>query len=276
MDHSLSRPARVVVFLGLCLTALTILYPLWFIVTASLRPADDYLRNPFGLPQTWTLDNFGRLLQEYGVGPAFLNSVAVVSAACLLALALAVLAGFALAKYPVPFSNGVLAVFVSVMLLPGPVLIIPIYLLLARVNLIGEYPGLILVYVATSLPFSVFFLTLSFRSLPVEVMEAARIDGAGFLRTLWSIAVPMGIPAIATVTVLQFLGMWNELIYAFILLPDSDKTLLTPALARIGDRFIQDQTLVSAGLLVTASVPIILLVVASRYIMKGLAAGYSR
>ena len=93
------------------------------------------------------------------------------------------------------------------MLVPGPVLIIPIYLLLSRLGLVGDYWGLILVYVAGGLPFSVFFLSLSFRGIPDEVIESARIDGAGFLRTVWSIILPMGSSAIATLAVLQFLAV---------------------------------------------------------------------
>ncbi len=270
------RGGRWPIFIVLLLLAASIIYPFFFLLTSSLRTNLDYLKNPLGLPTEWTFQNFLVLWNDYAAGRAFMNSLTVVLIAVAIELVLAIIAGYSLAKFPVPGSKAITASFVSVMLIPSQVLILPIYLLLSQFRLVGDFSGLILVYVATGLPFSVFFLSVSFRSIPNEVIEAARIDGAGFFRTLWSIIGPMGSASIATLAVLQFLGKWNELLFAVILLPDNSKTLLTPALAQIGDRFLNDQPLVSAGLLVTASVPLLLLAVASRYIMRGLAVGVSR
>lgn len=264
------------IFIALVVVAATILYPLYFVILTSLRPNADYLQNPFGLPGVWTLDNYLKLATEYGIGQAFLNSLFVSSVAVLIILVLASLAGYALAKLPVPGTKYITATFVSVMLIPGPVLIIPIYVMLARLDLVGSYAGVILVYVATGLPFATFFLTLSFRGIPDEVIEAARIDGAGFVRIMWSIVRPMGSSGLATLAVLQFLGTWNELIFAYILIPKESMRLLTPQLATIGERFLTDQPLVSAGLFITASIPLILLAFASKYIMQGLQVGVSR
>lgn len=273
---TLGKYARWPVFAVLTLVALTIAYPLYFIFVTSLRPNADYLADPFGLPGEWTLANYLELLDVYGVGQAFLNSLFVSSVSLVIVLSLATIAGYALAKLPVPRTRWIQAAFVSVMLVPGPVLIIPIYLLLSRLGLVGEYWGLILVYVASGLPFSVFFLSLSFRGIPDEVIESARMDGAGFLRTVWSIILPMGSSGVATLAVLQFLGTWNELIFAFILIQDESMRLLTPTLAMIGTRFVTDQPLVSAGLLITSSIPLVLLAGASKYIMRGLASSVGR
>lgn len=275
-SSTLPRKGRLPIFIVLLLLAASVIYPFLFLITSSLRSTEDYRRNPLGLPAEWTFEKFLSLWNVYGVGQAFLNSLVVVSIAVAIELVLAIIAGYALAKFPVPGSKLITASFVSVMLIPSQVLILPIYLMLSQFRMVGEYPGLILVYVATGLPFSVFFLSVTFRGVPNEVLEAARLDGAGFFRTLWSVVSPMGIAGIATLAVLQFLGKWNELLFAVILLPDASKTLLTPALARIGDRFLNDQPMVSAGLLVTAAVPLLLLAFASRYIMRGLAVGVSR
>ncbi len=264
------------VFVALTVVAASILYPLYFVIITSLRPNADYLQNPFGLPGVFSFENYIRLAETYGIGQAFLNSLFVGTISVSIVLVFASLAGFALAKLPVPGTKYITATFVSVMLIPGPVLIIPIYLMLARLDLVGTYTGLIFVYVATGLPFATFFLTLSFRGIPDEVIEAARIDGAGFFRTFWSVIMPMGSSGLATLAVLQFLGAWNELIFAFILIPDQSMRLLTPQLASIGTRFLTDQPLVSAGLFITASVPLILLIFASKYIMQGLQVGVSR
>jgi ABC-type glycerol-3-phosphate transport system permease component len=276
ISSRLNPRAKWPIFIGMCLVAATIIYPLFFVVATSLRSNVDYKRDPFGLPSEWTIDNYLRLWNEYGVGRAFMNSLFVSLTSVTLILVFATLAGYALAKLPVFASKYFTATFVSVMLLPGPVLIIPIYLVLARLGIVGDYAGLILVYVATGLPFAIFFLTLTFRAIPDELLEAARVDGAGFYRTLWSIVRPMGGSGIATLAVLQFLGTWNELIFALILIPNAKMKLLTPTLSSIGKRFLTDQPLTSAGLFITAMVPLLLLAFASKYIMRGLQVGLSR
>lgn len=276
ISTQLNKRGRLPVFIGMCVVASTIIYPLFFVILTSLRPNIDYLRNPFGLPEIWTFDNYITLWNEYGVGRAFANSLFVSLSSVSLVLILASLAGYSLAKLPVFAPKILNTTMISVILLPGSVLIIPIYIMLARLGIVGTYTGLILVYVATALPFATFFLTLSFRAIPEEILEAAKMDGAGFFRTIWSIVRPMGTPAIATLAVLQFLGAWNELIFALILIPKQELKLLTPVLASIGERFTTDQPVVSAGLFITALVPLLLLSFASKYIMQGLQVGLSR
>jgi ABC-type glycerol-3-phosphate transport system permease component len=271
-----SRRLRAPIFIGLCLLAASILYPVFFLVIAAFRTQVDYLRNPLGLPNQLTMTNIISVWNGYGVGAAFLRSLCVVSVALAIVLLLATLAGYALAKFNPPFAKVITGTFVSVMLVPGQVLILPIYLMLSAYHLVGNYLGVIIVYVATSLPFATFFLSLSFRSLGDEVLDAAKVDGAGFFQTLLSVVVPMSKPALATIAVLQFLGMWNELLYGLILLPDDNQRLLTPALSTIGQRLVNDQPLVSAGLLIAASIPLLLLAVTSRYVVEGISIGSSK
>jgi ABC-type glycerol-3-phosphate transport system permease component len=273
---TLNRPARVPIFVGLCLLAATIIYPVFFLGIAAFRTRLDYLENPLGLPRHWTLHNFAVIWSGYGAGPAFLRSIFVVSVSTCLVLFFATFAGYALAKLNPPGAKIITGSFVSVMLIPSQVLILPIYLLLSAMDLVGSYASLMLLYTATNLPFAVFFLTLSFRALSDDILDAAKVDGAGFLRTVARIAVPVTVPSLATLAVLQFLGMWNELLYALILLPDDSKRLLTPALSMIGQRYVNDQPLVSAGLLVAASVPIVLLALTSRYVVEGISIGSSK
>ncbi|MBN9183272.1 MAG: carbohydrate ABC transporter permease [Microbacterium sp.] len=273
---TLNRKSRIPIFIGLCILAASILYPVFFLAIAAFRPRLDYLRDPLGFPHEWTFANILSVWNGYGAGAAFLRSLLVVSTALVIVLVLAILAGYALAKFNPPFAKVITGSFVSVMLVPGQVLILPIYLMLSAIGLVGSYASVILLYVATSLPFAVFFLSLSFRSLGDELLDAARVDGAGFFRTLVQIVIPMAKPSIATLAVLQFLGMWNELLYALILLPDDSKRLLTPALSMIGEKLVNNQPLVSAGLLIAASVPLLLLSLTSKYVVEGISIGSSK
>jgi len=273
---TLNRKSRIPIFIGLCILAASILYPVFFLAIAAFRPRLDYLRDPLGFPHEWTFANILAVWNGYGAGAAFLRSLLVVSTALVIVLVFAILAGYALAKFNPPFAKVITGSFVSVMLVPGQVLILPIYLMLSAVGLVGSYASVMLLYVATSLPFAVFFLSLSFRSLGDELLDAARVDGAGFFRTLVQIVIPMAKPSIATLAVLQFLGMWNELLYALILLPDDSKRLLTPALSMIGEKLVNNQPLVSAGLLIAASVPLLLLSLTSKYVVEGISIGSSK
>jgi ABC-type glycerol-3-phosphate transport system permease component len=266
------RPA----FVLLCLTGLTIVYPVVYLGITAFRTNVDYLRDPLGWPEAFTLRNFVVLWNNYGLADALYNSVRVVAAGLVVQLVVATVAGYALAKLPVPGARAINATFVSVMLIPSQVLIIPIFLMLSAAGLVGDLAGLVLVYAATGTPFAVFFMTLTFRGLDDSVLDAARIDGAGFVRTLLSVVVPLGKAGLATLAVLQFLTMWNELLFAYIILPDSQATLLMPALAQIGGRFVTDQPLVSAGLVVTALPPLVLLAFAARYLVAGISAGIGK
>lgn len=272
----LSKRAQFPIVLLLGVVAITTLYPIAFVALTSVRTKTDFLKNPYGLPHTVSLQNFATLIKNYGLGTAARNSLVVVLTSLVFALVIAAVAGYALAKLPVPGKRLINATFVSVMLVPSQVLIIPIYLMLSKVDLVGKLTGVMVVYIGTSIPFGVFFLTATFKGVPDSILEAARIDGAGFFRTLRSIVVPSSLAGIATLGVLQFLGMWNELIFAYILITDNSNQLLTPALANIGGRFTTDQTLVSAGLMITALPPLLLLIFTSRYLVKGITAGVGR
>src|SRR3954470_17120886 len=145
----LGKGARLPVYVLLLAIALTIAYPVCFMAVSALRTKADYLADPFGLPHVATFNNFIILMNNYGVARAALNSIIVVAPALAITLAVATMAAYALAKLPVPGQGYINASFVSLMLIPSQVLIIPVYLMLSRLQLIGEFGGLILVYVAT-------------------------------------------------------------------------------------------------------------------------------
>ena len=253
--------------------AFSTLWPLFYVLVTSSRTLDDYLKNVYGIPQQFTISNFRILWTNYSLGLASRNTIEVVGISLFTCLLLSAFAGFGLAKYPYPGSKYVNWAFIAVMLLPSQILIIPIYLLLSKVHLVGHLPGLMFVYIATNIPFAVFFLRAAFKAVPDSILDAAKIDGAGFFRSFFSIASPSAISSITTLAVLQFLGMWNELLYAFLILPDQSQRLLTPALASIGGRYTGNPPLVAAALVITATPTLILLAISSRFLVRGITAG---
>lgn len=271
--QKLSLKMQLLVTLILGSVAFSTLWPLFYVLITSSRSLDDYIKNIYGIPKQFTFSNFKILWTNYSLGLAARNTIEVVGISLFTCLLLAALAGFGLAKYPYPGSKYVNWAFIAVMLLPSQILIIPIYLLLSKVHLIGHLPGLMFVYIATNIPFAVFFLRAAYKAVPDSILDAAKIDGAGFFRSFISIASPSAISSITTLAVLQFLGMWNELLYAYLILPDQSQRLLTPALAGIGGRYTSNPPLVAAALVITATPTLILLALSSRFLVRGVTSG---
>lgn len=264
---------NLIVFLALLSVAITTLYPLFYVAMTSARTLEDYVKNAYGLPKFFTLESYKILIENYSLGSAARNTVLVVSVSLFTALIFSSLAGFALAKYDFPGSKVINWSFIAVMLLPSQILIIPIYLLLSKFSLVGHLHGLMFVYIGTNIPFGVFFLKSTFSAVPDTILDAARIDGAGFFTSFFRIAIPNAAAGITTLAVLQFLGMWNELLYAYLILPDQGMRLLTPALASIGGRYTTNQPLVAAALCITATPTLILLGLSSKYLVRGVSTG---
>lgn len=276
MAETRTAPTRLPPFLILLLVAATTLYPLSFVLTNAFRAKAEYLKAPYGWPASWSLNNFVLLIENYNVIAAATNSVLVIGCALAISLTASTLAAYAIVKLDLPGMRLFTGTFVSVMLVPSQVLIIPVYLLLSALRLVDTLPGVILVYAATNIPFGVFFMTAVMRSVPNEIIEAARMDGAGPMRTLVSVVVPVLRTSILTLAILAFLAMWNELIFGLILLPSEANNLLTPKMASIGGRFVTNQPLLMAGLLLTSLPPILVLTFLSKYLVSGIAAGMGK
>jgi raffinose/stachyose/melibiose transport system permease protein len=267
---------RLPVFLILLVIAVTTVYPILFLTLNALKRKTEYYTNAYGLPDQLYLGNFQLLAENYNIVRAVLNSCLVTGVAVVLSLTIASLASFPLAKIPFQGQEAVFRFIVGLLLVPGQVLLIPVYLLFSRLNLVNNYLSVILIYTAIALPFGIFFLTSSFRGIPSEIIESARIDGASLLRVYLSIILPLGRPALFTLAVLSFLSMWNELLLGMMLLPDESKRLLTPTIALLLGRLLTNQPLLMAGLLISSLPTVLMLALASRYLIGGITLGFGR
>lgn len=267
---------KLPVFLILLLIALTTVYPLLFLALNAFKRKTEYYTNNFGLPEGLYFGNFQLLTENFSIWRAVGNSLFVTATAVTLAIMLAALASFPLAKIRFAGGQGVFRFIVALLLIPGQVLLIPVYLLFSRFNLVNSYLSVILIYTALALPFGIFFLTSSFRAIPSEVIESARIDGASLPRVFSSIILPLGRPAIATLAVLSSLSMWNELLLGMMLLPDESKRLITPTIALLLGRLLTNQPLLMAALLISSLPTVVMLAIASRNLISGITLGLGR
>jgi ABC-type glycerol-3-phosphate transport system permease component len=287
-EHALVRmptmPARaserlrvkLPIFIVLLAIAASTVYPLLFLGLNALKERTDYYANAYGLPRELYLGNFTILVENYNIVRALLNSVFVTGVAVTATLLIATIASFALAKVDFVGQRVLFSLIVAFLLVPGQVLLIPIYLLFSRLDLINNYLSVILIYTALALPFGTFFLTSSFRAIPTELIEAARIDGASLFHAFRTIVLPIGSPSIMTLAVLSFLTMWNELLLGMMLLPDESKRLLTPTIALLLGRLLTNQPLLMAALLISSVPTILMLIVFSRYLIRGITLGFGK
>jgi raffinose/stachyose/melibiose transport system permease protein len=266
------------VLIGLLLWGYTAiaLAPLLVMVLNSVRPSREIFAHPLGLPSTVDFSAYARAWRDASFATYFGNSVLVTVGAVTLGTAVSVLAAYPLGRYRFRGSSVLSAYFLAGLMLPIRLGIVPIFYLLSSLHLVDSLTGLVLVYAASGVPFSVFVLSTFFQQLPTELEEAACIDGAGDFRIFAQVLLPLVRPALATVVVFQFVPLWNDFIFPLVLLRSTDKATIPVGLTLfVGERQVDWSTL-SAGL-VLATVPLVVLfLLATRQIVAGLTAGMSK
>jgi N-acetylglucosamine transport system permease protein len=216
------------------LTAFNLLVLYWLVAAAFKTPVEIF-RAPFALPVTWfargrPLRNFYYAWNEADFGQAFLVTAALVGAAAITIVLVSAPAAYALSRLGVRGSHALTNFIAIGMGVPFQTLVIPLFVAMARLSLTDNLVGLYLIYVALSLPFTVFLLTGFFRSLPDELEEAAAIDGASPARAFWSIMFPLARGGMITALILNAIGLWNETLLAIVFLHDNANFTLARAL----------------------------------------------
>jgi raffinose/stachyose/melibiose transport system permease protein len=256
--------------------AAIVLIPLLLVISNALRPTREIFRNPIGLPTSPSLDSFVKAWEEASFNVYFFNSLVITVAAVVLATAVSALAGYMLGRYKFTGSRFLTAYFLAGLMLPFRLAIVPLFLLLNDMGLIDNRLGLILVYAATGIPFSIFILSSFFRQLPQELSEAARIDGAGEFTIFGRIMLPLVRSALATVVVFQFVPLWNDFFFPLVLLRSTDKWTLPVGMTRFFGEFQADWSTLFAGLIITTLPLIIIFLLATKQIIAGLTAGIGK
>lgn len=200
--------------------------PLAWVVASSFKPGSEILGNPWGLPTGFKLDNYAHAWGEAGIGRAFMNSLVVTIATMSILLPISAMAAYVLAKYTFPGNKAILASFLGGMMFPTFLVVVPLFFMLRNMKLLDTLPGLVIVYIAYSLSFTIFVLTGFFQTLPDELGEAAMLDGCGHARTFWQVMLPLARPGLVVVGIFNAIGLWNEYGLALVLLPgESHQTL---------------------------------------------------
>jgi multiple sugar transport system permease protein len=257
---------------GLLVLALLSLSPLLWMLSVSFMPAGGASRFPPPLlPSAPTLDNYRALFERIGMGDYFLNSVLVSGATTLLSLAINAMAGYAFAKLRFVGRERLFKVLLAALVIPSQVAMLPLFLMLKQIGLVNSYAGVIVPGLASI--FGIFLVRQYARSIPDELIEAARIDGAGEWRIFVSVVMPMLKPVLVTLAIFTFMGTWNDFMWPLIVLTDQSNHTLPVALASLSREHIQDVEMMMAGAVITVLPVLLLFLMLQRYYIQGLLLG---
>ncbi|MCO5071851.1 MAG: carbohydrate ABC transporter permease [Rhizobiaceae bacterium] len=258
---------------ALVMVAVAALYPLLFTVVNSFKSRAGYAQNPLGLPDGISFDNYVETFIRMNVPRLLLNSVVTTLGGLLLSTIAALFIAYAVTKLRIRFGNLLFLFVISMLVIPSQVIIYPLYETILNLGFGNSYSGLILAYAAFGLPMSTYLLVAYFRAIPDELIEAARLDGAGELRILFQILLPVSTPAIAAMSILNFVWMWNDLLLPLVIMGGSDNTTLMVGVALLSGQYDVSIPLVSAGLIVALLPVIIIYFLFQRQILNGAISG---
>lgn len=281
------RPARLGLHTFLMVVSLAFLAPLLLAVYASLRPYQETAKyGYFSLPHHLSFDYYKQAFTEGEMSKYFINSLLIAVPALLLTLFFASFVAFSVSRIQLRGRVFLLVMFTAGNLLPQQVIVTPLYVLFNRIplpywmsdsmSMYDSYWAVIAVQVAFQTGFCVFVLANFMRTLPMEIIEAAIVDGAGVWTQYWRITLPLCRPAIAALATLQFTWMYNDFLWALVFMSSGDKLPITSALNNLRGQFFTDYNLLAAGSVLVALPTILVFMILQRQFIAGLTLGASK
>lgn len=250
-----------------------VLYPILMMGLSAFKSTPELFRNPFGLPENWNLANFIKVWERTNFPLYFRNSLIVTSGAVLLILVLGVMAAYALARYRFRGNELLYLFFLSGLMIPLRLAVIPLFIQLKAMGLINNHLGLICIYGAQGLPSAVFILTGFLRTLPSDLEDAARIDGASELQILLRIMLPLTRPALVIVAIYNLVPVWNDFFFPLVFLQKESLKTLPLGLTVFMGQYSTDWAVLFAGLSLAALPVVVVYIFMSRQFIAGLTAG---
>lgn len=267
------QPGNLVKQLVLLLASFLALVPTIYMVVTALKSDEEYAIDKLGLPHAPVLDNFRSVLVDSPFVYWMLNSTILVAGSVILSTAISVLGAYAIATMQFRGRDTLLAVSTSLMAVPPVVMIVPLFVLYTRLNMVSTYSGAIIIYAGLITPFSIYLLTTFFRTVPRELYEAAHIDGAGQFTILMKVVLPLSLPAVVTLIVVNSLYVWNDLLIAIIFLQDDAKRTLMAGISVFSGRYNNQVPLTMAGMVIASMPMFILYVLFQKQFIRGLMSG---
>lgn len=266
--------ARTTIFILLALFAILALYPIAYMATASFKTTSEFIRNPLSLPSSLAyLDNFRALWIRFDIPQLFLNTVFYIALSSFVSLSVSIPASFAIAKLKFPMRSTLRLMLIGTMIIPVITYVVPSYVMMADLGLVDSYRSVVLLWAATSVPGNVFLLSSLMRGIPDEILESARLDGAGYFEMMRRIVVPLSFPGLITISIFNITGWWNDLLVPLVFLQSDEQMTVTVGMATIVGRLSTDYPLLLAGLFTASLPPMLAYILLQRFIRQGLVIG---
>jgi multiple sugar transport system permease protein len=272
-----SSPWRTLGFVVLLVITFLWLVPFLQALLTSFRTNDDLMaRGFFSLPTAVSFTSFAEAWERGGLSRYLPNSFIITVPSLIMTLLLSSLAAYALARFRFSGNRLIFFLFIGGMMLPFQVLMLPVFRLTDALGLYDTFWGIIAFHTAFQLGFCTFVLRNYMRTVPGEIMEAARIDGCSEFRIWWQIMLPLTVPALAALAVLEFTWIFNDYLWAIVLLRSDKLKPVTAGLAILQGQYVMDWTVIIAGALLATIPTVILFIFLQRYFIEGLTLGATK
>jgi ABC-type glycerol-3-phosphate transport system permease component len=269
------RFSRLVMYLVLGLWSLFTIFSISWIMLASLKSTREIFREPLKLPADMMWENYVNAWNSVRLGDYIINSIVVVTVSLIVLMAVSAPAAYVLSRFKFRGAAMVTMVYIAGMGIPFPLLFIPLFGILTLLRVINTLPGLMLVYVSLSIPFTVFLLTGFFATLPKELEEAALIDGCSNWQTFWHVMLPLASPGILTAAIFNGIGLWNEYQLALVFINNPDNRTLSLGLYSMQNamQYTGDWPGLFAGVVIVMIPTILLYIFLSEKMISGITMG---
>ena len=255
------------------LICLAWLSPFYLLIVSAFKSMPEIASNPFSFPTSFKTTAFVKAWQQSHLGEYFKNSAFISIVSVLISVFLSSMAAYAFSRLRFIGSQVLYFLMLAGVMLPIQVTLVPLYRLLSNLDLVSTYWGVILLYIAYTIPSGVFILTGFFRSIPREIEEAAVLDGCSAFGIYWRIVLPLGAPGVATLVILQFIWFWNEYLFALTFIQKEALRTVTLGVMVMAGTFQFDFSLLTAGVLISVVPTILIYIFFQRYLIRGLTAG---
>ncbi|MDF2926884.1 MAG: hypothetical protein K0R57_5798 [Paenibacillaceae bacterium] len=244
-----------------------------WVLISSFKTNREIFRSPFGLPEAFSLDNYVRAWNSASIGQYFWNSLIAAFFGVTLTLVFGAMTAYVIARLPFRGSVWLWSLFAVGLAVPMQSLLMPTFMKMINLGLRDSLLSLIIVYTVFGFPRAIFLLVGFMRSIPKEMEEAAIMDGCSYWKSFYKIIIPLSVPGMATLAILDFIGAWNEYIYASVLIVSDTWRTLPLGLANFRGEYSSEYGLICAGIIITMIPVVIIYIVFQEQIVKGLAAG---
>lgn len=264
------RGGQLLVHVALALGAVAMIFPFaWMVSTSLATDANLFVTPPQLIPSPAQPENYGRIFEIFPIARFALNSAIVAVVSTVLQLITSAMGAYAFARISFPGREALFVVYLATLMIPMQVLVVPLFIEMRLLGQVNTYGGLILPGIASA--FGTFLLRQYFLTLPIELEEAAHMDGASRLTIFWRIVLPLSGPALATFGIFAFMASWNAFLWPLLIVSDTDLMTLPVGLSNLHGRFVTEWNLVMAGATLSVIPIVVVYLAAQRHVVRGIA-----